>query len=89
MKTNFDLISSLLQRFDRFLSKAADVDPEKVRTQKRYRIITFFLHYINNFLCWLLGVDAQELRRRIRWQRQAGIPFDPKNFSSKKSPLRR
>ena len=87
MKTTFDLLSSLLQRFDRFLSKAADVDPEKVRTQKRYLVITFYLHYINNFLCWLQGVDANELRRRIHWQKDTGIPFDPKNFSSNKSPL--
>ena len=85
----FDLISSLLQRFDRFLCKAAAVDPEKVRTQKRYLVITFFLHYINNFNFYLMGVDANEFRRRLHWQRDAGIPFDPKNFSSRKSPLRR
>ena len=89
MKTTFDLLSSQLQRFDRFLSKAADVDPEKVRTQKRYLVITFFLHYINNFIFYLMGVDANEVRRRLHWQRDAGIPFDPRNFSSKKSPLRR
>jgi len=89
MNRLFDFTSCLLQRFDRFLAKAADIDPEKVRTQKRYRVITFFLHYINNFLFWLQGVDANEVRRRIHWQRDAGIPFDPKNFSIKKSPLRR
>jgi len=89
MKTNLDLTSSLYQRIDRFLCKAAAVDPEKVRTQKRYLLITFFLHYINNFLFWLQGEDPEELRRRIRWQSQAGIPFDPKNFPSNKSPLRR
>ena len=89
MKTTFDLLSSLLQRFDRFLARAADVDPEKVRTQKRYRVYTFFLHYINNFLFWLQGLDANETRRRIHWQRDAGIPFDPRNFRSTKSPLRK
>ena len=89
MNRLFDFTSSLLQRFDRFLAKAADIDPEIVRTQKRYRVITFFLYYINNFLFWLQGEDANETRRRIRWQRDAGIPFDPKNFRSSKSLLRR
>ena len=45
MNKLFDFTSCLLQRFDRFLAKAADIDPEKVRTQKRYRVYTFFLHY--------------------------------------------
>jgi len=89
MKTFFDFLSSLLQRFDRFLARAAEVDPEIVRTQKRYRVYTFFLHYINNFLFWLQGQDANEMRRRLRWQRNAGIPFDPRNFRSNKTPLRR
>jgi hypothetical protein len=85
----FDLTTSLYQRFDRFLCKASEVDPEKVRTQKRYRIITFFLHYINNFLFYLMGVDANEFRRRLHWLRDAGIPFDPKDFPLRKLPLRK
>jgi hypothetical protein len=86
----FDFTISLLQRFDRFLAKAAAVDPEIVRTHpKRYLTYAYLLYYINNILFWLLRQDVKETRRRIRWQRAAGIPFDPKNFRSNKTPLRR
>ena len=85
----FDLISSLLKAFDRFLVKLSDVDPVKVRIQKRYKILTFLLHYINNFTFWLLGWDAKEFRRRLRWRNQAGIPFDPKDFPLSKMPFRK
>jgi hypothetical protein len=54
---------------------------------------------ISMFVLWLRigkimpgsqeGKDVTELRPRIRWQDQVGIPFDPKNFSTYKSPLRR
>ena len=86
----FDFTTSLFQRIDRFLAKAGAVDPEVIRTHpKKYLMYTYLLHYTNNFLFWLLRQDANETRRRIRWQRLAGIPFDPKNFRSTKTPLRR
>jgi hypothetical protein len=89
MNSKFDIISSLLKSFDRFLVKLSDVDPEKVRTQKRYLILTFLFYYFNNFTFWLLGIDAGEVRRRMRWQSRAGIPFDPENFPLSKMPFRK
>jgi hypothetical protein len=46
MNSKFDIISSLLKSFDRFLVKLSDVDPEKVRTQKRYLILTFLFYVL-------------------------------------------
>jgi hypothetical protein len=89
MNIIFDIISSLLKSFDRFLVKLSDVDPEKVRTQKRYEVLTFFLYYLNNFTFWLLGWNASEFRRRLRWRSHAAIPFDPNDFPLSKMPFRK
>jgi len=89
MKNGPDFIALLLMRLDGFLCKMEKVDPEKLQTQMRYRIFIFLLPYINNFLYGLRGIDVNEVRRRIRWQRKAGIPFDPKNFSTSKLPFRK
>ena len=89
MNEKFDIISSLLQSFDRFLVKLSDVDPEKVRTQKRYLVLTYLLYYLNNFTFWLLRIDGSEVRRRLRWQTHAGIPFDPHDYPLSKMPFRK
>jgi hypothetical protein len=44
------------------------------------KIILAILHAMNNVFADLVSEDIDEIRRRIRWHRKAGIPFDPHKF---------
>jgi hypothetical protein len=44
------------------------------------KIIVAILRAMNTIFAHLLGEDINEIRRRFRWHRKAGIPFDAYKF---------
>ena len=85
----FDFAIPLLKRFDRFLARAAAVDPEKCAPISAIGYIpSFYITSTTSFVGCLVLMPTR-LRRRIHWQQRCRHSLRSQKFFIQKISLRR